>query len=259
MYNLLLALGAAVVAFFLGFFVSGWIAGFVPALFALVLVYFLLARRTQKQLEARLAAVMPAMQAGNLDEVRGILTSALPLGRWQFLVSAQIESQLGQVDYLDGIRLKMMKQATNTTERFARARTHLVKAWSRDWRAYAVLAAIHHREGRVDDALAALVRVKGPAKAEPIYWALHAFVLNEAKRRDEALQVLGEGLKENPKSKGLLAMQEALSNRKRPQMADFGEPWFTFFPEDIPREKMMEMANAQMPKRSPKTYPMPRR
>lgn len=260
MYNLLIAIGSAIVAFFLGFFVSGWIAGFVPALLALVGVYLLLARRTQHQLEARLAGVMPAMQAGKLDDVRATLRACLPLGRWQFLVTSQIESQLGQVDYLDAIRLKMMKQAQNAQARFADARSHLEKAWSRDWRAQAVLAAIHQREGRVDDALKVLVAAKGPAKAEAIFWALYAWTLNEARRRDEALQVLGEGLKANPKSKGLLGMQDALSNKRRPVMSEFGEAWYTFFPEDIPREQMMEMAQQQSPaRRSPKAYPMPRR
>lgn len=260
MYNLLIAIGAAIVAFILGFLVSGWVAGFVPALLALVGVYFFLARRTQRQLEARLTAVMPLMQAGKLDEVRDTLTACLPLGKWQFLVAAQIESQIGQVDYLDGIRLKMMKQAGQATARFADARGHLEKAWSRDWRAQAVLAAIHHREGRVEDAVKRLADTKGPGKDEAMFWALYAWILNEAHRRDEALQVLGEALVALPKSKGLLAMREALSNRKRPNMADFGEAWYTFFPEDIPREKMMEMAQQQQPaRRSPKTYPMPRR
>jgi predicted Zn-dependent protease len=259
MYNLLIAIGAAVLAFILGFVVSGWVAGIVPALLALAAVYLLLARRSQKQLEAQLAPMMPAMQAGNLDEVRAILRGALPLGKWQFLVEAQIESQLGQVDYLDAIRLKMMKQLTAASARFAEAKPHLERAWSRDWRAKAVLAAIQHRENKVDDAVATLEAVKGAGKAEVVYWGLYAWILNEAKRRDEALQVLGEGLKENDKSKTLRAMQEALSNRRRPNMAEFGEAWFTFFPEDIPREKMQEMAQAQAPKRSPMTYPAPRR
>ncbi len=260
MYNLLIAVAAAIISFLLGFFVAGWIAGFVPALLALVGVYLLLARRTQRMLEARLSGVMPAMQAGKLDDVRATLRSCLPLGRWQFLVTAQIESQLGQVDYLDGIRLKMMKQAANAQVRFGEARGHLERAWSRDWRAQAVLAAIHQREGRIEDALKVLAAAKRPAKSEAIFWALYAWVLNEAHRRDEALQVLGEGLKENPKSKGLLGMQEALSNKRRPVMSEFGEAWYTFFPEDIPREQMMEMAQQQQGKRPPpKTYPMPRR
>lgn len=259
MYNLLLAVAAAVVAFLLGFLVSGWIAGFVPALLALLLVYFLLARRTQRQLEARIAGVAAAMQAGQLDEVRTILRSCLPLGRWQFLVTAQIESQLGQLEYLDAVRNKMMRQPAAAAQHFAAARTHLARAWSRDWRAHAILAAIHQRDGEVDKAVGILSTSKGPARTEPIFWALYAWILNEAHRRDEALQILGEGLKDNARSTHLRGMQEALSNRKRPDMAEFGEAWYAFFPDQIPQEKIVQMASSSPSKRSPKTYPAPRR
>jgi len=259
MYNLLIAIGSAIVAFFLGFLAAGWIAGFVPALLALVVVYALLARRTGRQVEAIFAKVIEPMQAGRMDEVRAILQSALPLGKWQFLVAEQVNSQLGQLDYMEGVGLKMGRQITASNERLARARPLLEKAWSRDWRAKATLALIHHREHRVEEALSCLKGVESSGKSETLYWAVYAWILNEAKRRDEALQVLGKGLKELPKSKGLLALQEALSNRKRPPMAELGEAWYAFVPEDIPQEKREEMARARMGQRSPKTFPMPRR
>lgn len=259
MYNLLIAIGSAVVAFILGYLVSGWVAGFVPALLALMGVYFLLARRTGRQVEAIFARVMEPMQAGRLDEVRALLQSALPLGKWQFLVAEQVHSQLGQLDYMEGVGLKMGRQITASAERLTRARPALEKAWSRDWRAKATLAMIHHREHRPDDALTVLKAAKSAGKSETLYWAVYAWILNEARKRDEALQVLGEGLKELPTSKGLLAMQEALSNRKRPNMAELGEAWYAFVPEDIPQEKREEMARARMGQRSPKTFPAPRR
>ena len=81
----------------------------------------------------------------------------------------------------------------------------------------------------------------------------------EAKRRDEALQVLGRGLAENKESKSLLALQEALANKRRPDMKVLGDPWFQMFPEDIPREKLMEMQGIKTQPRPQKTFPQPRR
>jgi hypothetical protein len=104
-----------------------------------------------------------------------------------------------------------------------------------------------------------LEAASGPAKGEPIYWGLYAHVLNEAKKRDEALLVVGRGLEANPDSKVLKAIQEQLSNKKRPDMKAFGEAWYQFFPEDIPQEKLMQMQGVQQKMKSQKTWPQPRR
>lgn len=274
MYNLLLALAAAVVAFALGFAVSGWIAGFIPAMIAFVGAYFVLARRSGRQLEAIVSGVQVPMQKGDLEAVRALLKTALPLGKWQFLVEPQIHAQLGQVDYLDGVKQKLMRNTVGATERFASARASLEIAKTLTWQAAAFLSVIHHREGRSEEAIKVLAVVADPKKGgsgiaralatvtpkpDPIFWGLYAWLLNEAKKRDEALQVLGTGLEANPKQKGLVAMQEALSNRRRPDMSVFGETWYMFFPEQVPQEKVMEMQKAQMANRSPKTWPQPRR
>lgn len=260
MYNILIAAGAGIAAFILGFVAAGWVAGFVPALLAFAVAWFLLARRTGKQVEGIVNLAMSAMQGGKIDEARSLLESALPFGKWQVLVGEQIHGQIGAIDYVQAVGLHLQKQYPAAKARFATARDHLEKAWNRDWRAKAVLAALHHREGRPDDAVAVLEKASGPAGGEALFWGLYAFVLNEAKKRDEALKVVGRGLQENKESKPLKDIQEALTNKKRPDFKVLGEGWFQFFPEDIPRERLMEMQGIQQPKgRPPKTWPQPRR
>lgn len=259
MYNILIAVGAAIVAFFLGFLASGWIAGIVPALLAFAIVWFVLARRTGRELEARVKDAMAAMQGGKMDEARAMLEAALPLGKWQILVGEQIHGQIGAIDYIQGVGMHMQKQYAAAKTRFDEARTHLEKSWSRDWRARALLAALHHRQGRHDDAVAVLEKASGPAGGEALFWGLYAFVLNEAKKRDEALKVIGRGLEANKDSKPLKEIQEALTNKKRPDFKVVGEGWYQFFPEDIPREQLMQMQGVQQKLRSQKTWPQPRR
>ncbi|MDP2317303.1 MAG: hypothetical protein Q8P41_30750 [Pseudomonadota bacterium] len=259
MYNILIATGAAVLGYVLGAWAAGPIAGFVPALLAFVVVFVLLARRTGKQLEALFGGAMQLLQAGKIDEARAALEAAMPLGKWQILVTEQIHSQLGSLDYLQGVGHSVQKQVTQSKARFASGRAHLEKAWSRDWRAKATLAAIHHREGRPDDAVTVLEKASGAGKGEALYWALYTFVLNEAKRRDEALQVIGRGLAELKDHKALTEIQEALANKRRPNMKVLGDPWFQMFPEDIPREKLMEMQGIKAQPRPQKTFPQPRR
>ena len=259
MYNILIAAGAAAVAYALGVTVAGWWVGFIPGLLALVAVWIVLARRTGRQVEAIMKRAMEQLQANKADEARATMESALPLGKWQILVSEQVHSQLGSLDYLQAVGMHVQKQTTAAKAKFAAARAHLEKSWSRDWRARAVLAAIHHREGRPDEAAAVLEKASGAGKGETLFWGLYVYVLNEAKKRDEALKVVGRGLEANKDSKALLALQEALSNKKRPDMKVLGESWYQFFPEDIPREQLMQMQGVQQKMRSVKTFPQPRR
>lgn len=259
MYNILIASGAAVVGYVVGALAVNPYAGFLPALLAFVVTFIVLARRTGKQVEALFQGAMALLQAGKIDEARAALEAAMPLGKWQILVSEQIHSQLGALDYLQGVGHTVQKQVTQAKARFASGRAHLEKAWSRDWRAYATLAAIHHREGRPDDAVKALEKASGAGKGEALYWGLYTYVLNEAKRRDEALQVIGRGVAQNKDNKALKDIQEALANKKRPDMKVLGDAWYQMFPEDIPREKLMEMQGIKNQPRPQKTFPQPRR
>lgn len=259
MYNILIAVGAAIVAFILGFLASGWIAGIVPALLAFAVVWFLLARRTGKQLEEAVKVAMAAMQTGKVDEARALLEAALPLGKWQILVAEQIHGQIGALDYIQAVGLHVQRNHGGAKAKFDTARGHLEKAWSRDWRAKALLAAVHHRQGRPDDAVAVLEKASGAASGEALFWGLYAFVYNEQKKRDDALKVIGRGLGANKENKALKELQEAMSNKKRPDFKVLGEGWFQFFPEDIPREKIMEMQGIQQKARAQMTWPQPRR
>lgn len=280
MYNLAIALGASAAVFVLGWAVSGWVAGFVPALITLGAAYFFLARRTGSRVEAIFMRAMNLLQAGQLDAGRAAILEALPFAKWQFLIEEQVYSQLGQLDYQQACGALLEHKYTRDTAkkaageaRLAEALAQLERAWSRDWRAQTVRALCLHRMGRVDEVKAVMEKAEGGGAGEALYWGSWAWILNEHKQRDEALQVLGKGLAANAKSKALLAMQEALSNKRRPDMTVFGEAWYAFMPDEIPKEKLMEMAQAQaaangqpipqpqQPRRGPppKTWPAPRR
>lgn len=279
MYNSLIALGAAVVAFALGFWAAGWIAGILPALLAFGVVWALLARRTGRQVQALQPKIMEAMQNQRFDEARAIVQGAMELGKWQFLVREQLEMMLGNFDYLEGAMAKMQRQITASQQHLAAARGHFEQACPKGWRGQllgwqgrAMLACVLHRQGDNAGALeqlktASMAQGALAGKPDPIFWGLYAWMLNEQHKRDEALQVVGKGLVDHPKAKGLLEMQEAFTNRKRPSMLVWGEAWYQFFPEAMAEDpKIIELARAQQARqqpgggpRPPKTWPQPRR
>ncbi|MFH1469834.1 MAG: hypothetical protein ABIO70_35955 [Pseudomonadota bacterium] len=251
MLNLAISIIATLVAFVLGALMGHWAYGFAPAVLVLVLTYFLLARRTSNKLQVAMEAANKAAMAASsraqalgrppkLDEARKILDDARHLGRWQFLLEAQIEAQLGALDYV-------MRD-------FKAARVHLEKSFSRNWMAQGMLAAIDFREGQVDAGVKRLEKVSLFARKEASYWGLYAYILAESKRQDQALEVLGRALKILPENEALKALQQAISNRKKLKMKEFGNSWFTFFPEQVPVRRVAQQAVQQG-----RGYPMPRR
>jgi len=240
MYNLLISIAIAAASFGLGMSVAGhWIAGFLPAVLALFISYFLLARRTSSQLQAVLELTTKALQRQRVDDARRLLDGARSLGRWQFLVEAQIEAQLGALAYLE--------------RDFGRARKHLEKAFSRNWSAQGMLASIYFREGEVDKAVERLEKASGFAKKEALFWGLYGYILAQSKRQDEALAVVARGLKVMPDNEALKGLQKAISNRRKIRMKAFGQSWYSFFPEQFPARRYQHQAQQG------RGFPQPRR
>jgi tetratricopeptide (TPR) repeat protein len=242
MINLSIAIASATAAFLVGMFVAGhWIAGFLPAVLVLLIVYFVLARRTSNQLQAIMEQAGKAIQRQKVDEARRVLETARPLGRWQFLVAGQIEAQLGALAYLE--------------RDWKKARAHLDKAFSRNWMAQGMLAAMDLREKDAAAGIERLEKASGFAKKEALFWGLYAYILAESKQQDEALEVLARGLKVMPENEGLKGLQKAISNKRRKLKMGtlFGNQWYTFFPEQFPVRRYQ---NAAMQGRG---FPQPRR
>jgi len=227
MYNLAISIAIGVAFFVTGWLAVGnWVAGFAPAVLALSISYVLLARRTGKQLEALMQDSLKEFQAGRVEKGRRKLQAGYALGRWQFLVDAQVHAQIGTIDYMQ--------------RNWREARKHLEKSWSRHWMAQALLATIDFREKKTEAALERMEKLKGPGGKDPVFWGLYAHMLLRTGERDKALSVLNKGLEKNGASEALKGMADAVRNRKKVKMKAFAPAWYQFFPEDMPRSMMMQ-------------------
>jgi len=254
--NLLISIGLALAAFGLGALSGKWTYGLAPALFVFPVAFFLLARRTSKQVEAILGAAMAALQQRKIDEAKQLLESARPLARWQFLVNEQLNAQLGAIEYLQ----------RNTSA----ARPLLEGSWSRNWQAMGMLAVILHREGNTAEGLAKLAKAEYFASKEPLYWGLRAWLHLEIGQRDQALAVTVEGLGGTDGSEALKQLRGAIANDKLKGMRwdqVFGQAWFSFFPDMVPQAANQQVKPQPIfPKDVPSamrrggmTWPSPRR
>lgn len=249
MYNLLIALGLGGLAFAVGVAVAGSaVAGILPLILASGVAYFLLARRTGRQLEALFKRAMVELEAQHVDEARAIFAEGFALDKWQFLVGSQLHAQLGSLDYMQ--------------QKYKEARPHLEKAWVRHWPAQAMLAIMDFRDKNFAAALARMERTVGPGGGDAMFWGLYTWMAAESGDKDKALRVADQGLKKHGSSEGLKEMVDALRNGKRLKFKAFGQTWYQYFPEHISQRELLELAQqlrakGQLPQQRKGVYSPP--
>ena len=246
MYNLIISLVAASVAFVVGAQFGSWTAGIIPALIALAAAWIVLVRRTSKQLEGIMGAAGKEFEAGRVESGKRLIESARPLAKWQFLLEEQIDGQLGAVEYMQ--------------RNYKAARPLLEKGGARSWNSQGMLAAMDIRTNNRSKAVKRMLGVKKVGKKDPIMWGVLAYACVQDGQVDLALESINEALggKELAESGPLKAIQGSLQNGKAKKIKwakTFGQPWLMYFPEQA-TAKMMQ---GQMYAGNRKTYPMPRR
>ena len=246
MINLLLALLAGSLAFGVGAMAGNVTYGIVPAVLVFPLAYFLLARRVGRQLQAVMEEVGADLQNGKAKPARQKLEAARALGRWQFLIDQQINAQLGAIEYF--------------SRNYKAARPLLKKAWARNWQAVGMLAALELRSNNKDLAVEHMTKAAKYGRKDPAMWGLYAYTLLEAGQRDRALSVVSDGLKVIEGSGPLKELKAAIANNRMKKFKwgkAFGQSWYSFWPEQIPKKQLMSAQQGQM--RGRKSFPQPRR
>jgi tetratricopeptide (TPR) repeat protein len=227
MYNLLISLAIGLLVTLAVRFGTnvGWVGSVLPGLLAAVVAYFLLARRTWKQLEALFASVQKELMAQRLDRALQVLQGGFALAPWQFLVASQLHSQIGVLRYI--------------REDYDGALPHLEKSFSRHGVARAMLALCYQRKRDPERMRKTFEQATRDAKKEGLVWAAWAWVEEKDGRHDEAISILGRGVKANPSDDKLKAALQALQNDKKLKLGKlYGEQWFQFRLEAVPGQMM---------------------
>ncbi len=236
MINLAIAIGSALLVLLaFGFALGGgefnfWY-GILPSLIALVAVYLYLVRRTLKQVEAimnraqvELAKAQKLAMRPNArpseDKIKeifnraiGIIKEAYKLGRWQFLLEPQINSQVGALHYAQ--------------KEYDKALPYLENSFTRTWMSQGMLAAIYFRRKEYDKMKETFEKATHANKKQSLLWALYAWCLWKNKDRDGAIAVLNraKGFVQDERIEGNLL---ALQNKKKMNLNGWNEMWYQF-------------------------------
>lgn len=227
MINLLLSLGVGL-AVALGIRLGtglGWAGVVVPAAIAVVGAYLGLARRSWKQLERIFEEAQGELKAQRFERAVQVLERGFALAPWQFLVSAQLHSQIGVLLYV--------------RQEFDKALPHLEKSFYRHGVARAMLGVQRWRRKDV----AGMEKILGDAvksnKKEGILWCVYAWLLDKEGRHEDAVKILGRGAAANPSDDKLKAALQSLQNDKRPKLGKlYGEQWYQFHLEPVPPQAL---------------------
>ena len=211
-----------------------------------IAAWIVLSRRVSKKMELIMMLAGREFEANRIEKGKRLIEAARPLGRWQFFLESQIDSQLGAIEYMQ--------------RNFKAARPLLEKGFKRTWQPQGMLAAIDLREGKKDRAIARIMAVKKHGKKDPVMWGLACYACIQANKTDRALEIINEaiGIKQLAESTPLHQLRTAIQNGKGKKFKwakTFGQPWLQYFPEHASNKMMMAQANSG----SRKTFPMPRR
>ena len=243
MYNFLISLGGAlVVGVISGIALGGFVYGIIPALLVAVGSYFLLLRRSIKQVEGLTADVTRIMtqaekqsraQARNqraaqavvqrsVDQAIVALRKGYLIGAWQWGIRSQMDAQIGNLLY--------------TSRRFREAKPYLKTGFARLWTTRAMLGACHFQDGdfgAMRDAFDQAVRAN---KKQGMLYAVYAWCVLNAKdgrkaeeRRDDALALLAKGSDVlDGKDINLSRNVDAVRNGKKMNLSGYGQQWYAF-------------------------------
>jgi tetratricopeptide (TPR) repeat protein len=216
MINLALTLLAAAAGFLLLWLprLVRPIGAILPALVIGAGTWYLLVRRTGKLLESVVTRAHELAKNNKLEAAVELLQSAFPLGRWQFLVDAQLHGQIGQLLYLQ--------------KKYDEAEPHLVKAWVKHWPARAMLAAQQFRRKewpKMEETFEAAVRAN---KEEALLYAIYAWCEDKRGEKKKAIEILQRGVAEVKGDEKLKTLLQRAQNDKRLKMDAFEPVWWQF-------------------------------
>ena len=227
MRNIALAIAAGLAAFFL-LYAPGLLKpgeSTVPAVATVVVVYFLLARRSFKQVEAIFMEAGQYLSAmpPKFDLALKTMQRAYAIAPQQLGLRSQIDTQIGVMFFLQ----KDFKKAQELLQRSS--------GWGH-WLGAAMLGVIHYKRKNHEAMHQTFAIALKKGKKNGLPWNLYAYLLCQIGERDRAQEILVEGLRRTGDDAKVKESLLALQNGKKIKMRSYKEQWYQFHLERPPQE-----------------------
>ena len=172
---------------------------------------FFIGKYFMKKLTAEFQGVEKDLRGGRSDAAIEKLKKAYRFSKWQFFVKEQINAQIGIILY--------------SNKRFDEAEPYLDKAFSKNWMALSMKAALEYKKGNKDQAFKVMDKNIKENKKEGFPYVFYAYLLNDSGSKEKAIEVLSKGAAKNPLDEKVESALEAVKNGKKIKMQNYGTVW----------------------------------
>jgi hypothetical protein len=227
MRNLLASLACGLVVFAL-LFAPRWLSAgeaSVPAVIAVLAVYFVLARRSFRRIETLFMDASKHLQTPppRFDLAIEAMQKGYPIAKEQFGIRTQIDAQIGVIYFL--------QQEVN------KALPYLKRSLTfGHWMAGAMLGVCYYKKKDYENMRKVFTVLQKRSAKQGIVWCLYAYLLSQIGDHTAAQAVLTQGVskaKDDPRvAEALLAVQ----NGKKIKMKAYQDQWYQFHLERPPAE-----------------------
>ncbi len=237
MLTTLISLLAGLAVFFLVWSFFGIIGAILPAVAAVLIVFFLISRSLQKKLEAVMRSLQDDLMKGQIDlAIAKLKALQKQYGKWQFFLSSTIDGQVGSIFYMKG--------------QFQKAKPYLEKAFIRHWVAKAMLALIYYRERKMTKMNEIFLHTTRYVKKAGLLWSLWAYCVWRNGEVERAIEILNKGKNYLGEADPHLTQNLlSLKNQKRMKMKAYGEQWYQFQLELSPQQTQMKQGRVRFKNR----------
>jgi tetratricopeptide (TPR) repeat protein len=239
MRNILLSILAGVVVF-AALYAPGLLRlgeSVVPALFAVTVAYFLLARWVFKKVEKIFTDASKSLQSmpPKFEFAVSGMEKAYPWSVWQIGVRSQVDAQIGVIYFLQ-------KELNKAIPYLQRALTF------GHWLSVAMLAVAYYKKKNHEEMLKTLEVLTKRAKKQSLAWTLRAYLLVQVGKKEDAQRVLAEGVKKTKEDTKVKDALLAVQNNRKIKMRAYKEQWYQFHLERPPTQYQQAVVGGKMPK-----------
>lgn len=187
----------------------------IAATVVFLVIYFILMRKVMNKVNTLVESAQRDLMANRTEKaVAAIQHAKKKYGPWQFYVGRQMDAQTGVIYFL--------------RRDFSKAYEYLKNGFVRHWMAMGMLGVIYHKRNQTDAMIKTFEKAVTANRKEPLLWNLYAYCLDQAGKRDKAIDVLNKGMKKVKGDERLAANLEALRNGKKMKMQAYGDLWYQF-------------------------------
>ena len=209
----------------------------VPGVLGVLVSYFILARRSFKSVEIIFTRASKHLQTPPPKFELAIRTmeEAYTIAPYQIGVKTQIDAQIGALFFLQ--------------KEFNKAMPYLQRSLGfGHWLSGAMLGVIYYKKKNHEEMRKTFAVVTKRAKKQGIVWNLYAYLLCQIGERDEAQQILVQGLKKTNDDSKIKDSLLNLQNGKKIKMKVYKEQWYQFHLERPPTQYAQGQAGGKLTK-----------